>query len=98
MRDAPRHITPGRHPLGADQFGHIVERHDIAFQFRAVTAPHRHADQQVFHPTGPRQPHLFLRRLGAFVAQPDQQRAKFGHRLRQRYPGGTAVEFQQPPG
>ena len=53
MGDAPGHVTPGGHALRADQIGHVVKGHHIAFARAVLIAPGCDTDQKAILPPAP---------------------------------------------
>ena len=98
MRDAPRHVAPRRHPLGADQVGHIVEGDHIALQVTVVATPGRHAHQQIFKAALPGHLHLGLGDLARAVRHRFEQGAELRHGDRNRQRLLVLVPVEQPHG
>ena len=96
MRDAPRHIAPGRHALRRDKFGYVIKGHNIAFQRTRLTVTQAHAHQQAFQLALAGQAHFVLHGRTRAVAQAVKQRRKFGHRNCNGKIMGAFGKIQQP--
>ena len=84
MGNAARNIAPGRHPLGADQIGHVIKGNHIPFKPSVPAAPCRHAHQQVFLCALPRNFDFALRNLRGASGQRLEKRREFGYSNAQR--------------